>query len=215
MIIALDGPSAAGKGTLARRLAAHYDLAHLDTGSLYRAVGGRVLREGGDPSDATRAATAAAALTEDDRMAADLRSEAVGQAASKVAAIPEVRAKLLAFQRDFARNPPGGRTGAILDGRDIGTVICPDADVKLFLTASLEARVERRFRELQAAGAAPIKRAVLEEMTLRDRRDSERQAAPLMPAHDAFVLDTSALDADAVFAAAVKHISDRTRSRRA
>lgn len=215
MIIALDGPSAAGKGTLARRLAAHFDLAHLDTGALYRAVGGRVLREGGDPADVARAEAAAAALTEADRMAPDLRSEAVGQAASKVAAIPEVRARLLDFQRNFARNPPGGRGGAILDGRDIGTVICPDADVKLFLTASLAARAERRFRELQAAGAAPIKRAVLEEMTLRDRRDSERQAAPLKPALDAFVLDTSDLDADAVFAAAVGHISERTRSRRA
>jgi len=209
MIIALDGPSAAGKGTLARRLAAHYDLAHLDTGSLYRAVGGRVLREGGDP------AAAAAALTEADRLAPDLRSEAVGQAASRVAVIPEVRARLLDFQRNFAHHPPDGRAGAILDGRDIGTVICPDADVKLFLTASLEARAERRFRELQAAGAAPIKRAVLEEMTLRDRRDSERQAAPLKPAHDAFVLDTSDLDADAVFAAAVEHVSERMRSRRA
>jgi len=215
MIIALDGPSAAGKGTLARRLAAHYGLAHLDTGSLYRAVGGRVLREGGDPGDAAHAVAAAAALTEEDRLAGDLRSEAVGQAASKVAAIPQVRAKLLEFQRDFARNPPGGAAGAILDGRDIGTVICPEADVKLFLTASLEARAERRFRELQAAGAAPIKRAVLEEMTLRDRRDSERQTAPLMPAHDAFVLDTSALDADQVFAAAVEHVSERMRSRRA
>ena len=215
MIIALDGPSAAGKGTLARRLAAHYDLAHLDTGSLYRAVGGRGPRGGGDPADAARAAAAAAALTEADRMAPDLRSEAVGQAASKVAAIPEVRARLLDFQRNFARNPPGGRAGAILDGRDIGTVICPGADVKLFLTANLDARAERRFRELQEAGAAPIKRAVLEEMTLRDRRDSERQAAPLKPARDAFVLDTSALDADAVFAAAVEHVSERMRSRRA
>ena len=178
MIIALDGPSAAGKGTLARRLAAHYGLAHLDTGSLYRAVGGRVLRAGGDPADAAHAVAAAAALSEADRMAADLRSEAVSQAASKVAAIPEVRARLLDFQRNFAHHPPDGRAGAILDGRDIGTVICPDADVKLFVTASLEARAEQRFRELQAAGAAPIKRAVLEEMTLRDRRDSERQAAP-------------------------------------
>ena len=215
MIIALDGPSAAGKGTLARRLAAHYDLAHLDTGSLYRAVGGRVLREGGDPSNVAHAAAAAAALSEADRTAPDLRTEAVGQAASKVAAIQEVRVKLLDFQRKFARHPPGGRAGAILDGRDIGTVICPDADVKLFLTASLEDRVERRFRELQAAGAAPIRHAVLEEMTLRDRRDSERQAAPLKPAHDAFVLDTSGLGPDAVFAAAVQHISERTRSRRA
>lgn len=215
MIIALDGPSAAGKGTLARRLAAHYRLAHLDTGSLYRAVGGRVLREGGDPADVARAVAAAAALSEADRAAADLRTEAVGQAASRVAAIPEVRAKLLDFQRNFAHHPPGGRAGAILDGRDIGTVICPDAEVKLFLTANFEARAERRFRELQAAGAAPIKRAVLEEMTLRDRRDSERQSAPLKPAADAFVLDTSDLDADAVFAAAVEHISERMRSRRA
>jgi CMP/dCMP kinase len=215
MIIALDGPSAAGKGTLARRLAAHYDLAHLDTGSLYRAVGGRVLREGGDPADVARAVAAATALSEADRMAPDLRSEAVGQAASQVAAIPEVRAKLLDFQRNFAHHPPGGFAGAILDGRDIGTVICPDADVKLFLTASPESRAGRRFRELQEAGAAPIRHAVLEEMKLRDRRDSERQSAPLKPAPDAFVLDTSGLDPDAVFAAAVEHISERTRSRRA
>jgi cytidylate kinase len=215
MIIALDGPSAAGKGTLARRLAAHYDLAYLDTGSLYRAVGSRVLREGGNPADVAHAAAAASSLSEADRMAPDLRTEAVGQAASKVAAIPEVRTRLLHFQRNFAHRPPGGRAGAILDGRDIGTVICPDADVKLFLTATLEARAERRFRELQEAGAAPIRHAVLEEMTLRDRRDSERQAAPLKPAHDAFVLDTSTLDADAVFTAAVEHVSERMRSRRA
>jgi cytidylate kinase len=214
-VIALDGPSAAGKGTLARRLAAHYDLAHLDTGSLYRAVGRRVLREGRDPADAKYAAEVALKLQLVDLEDPELRSEATSQAASVVAAIPEVRANLLTWQRQFATDPPGGKRGAILDGRDIGTVICPGADVKLFVTAGLEARAERRFRELQAAGANPIRRAVLDEMASRDRRDSERATAPLLPAPGAFVLDTSNLDADAVFDRVVAFIESTTRSRRA
>lgn len=214
-VIALDGPSAAGKGTLARRLAAHYDLAYLDTGSLYRAVGRRLLREGHDPADAIYAATTALNLQPVDLEDPELRTETTSQAASVVAAIPEVRANLLAWQRQFARTPPEGKQGAILDGRDIGTVICPDADVKLFVTADLDARAERRFQELQAAGANPIRRAVLDEMASRDRRDSERATAPLLPAPDAFVLDTSHLDADAVFDRVVAFIESKTRSRRA
>ncbi|MCW5746252.1 MAG: (d)CMP kinase [Alphaproteobacteria bacterium] len=214
-LIALDGPSAAGKGTLARRLAAHYGLAHLDTGALYRAVGRRVLREGRDPADAAYAAQVASDLQPVDLEDPELRSEATSQAASMVAAIPAVRANLLAWQRRFAAQPPGGKPGAVLDGRDIGTVICPDAEVKLFVTASLQARAERRFRELQAAGADPIRRAVLDEMAARDRRDSERAAAPLVPAPGAFVLDTSELDADAVFDRVVAYINSRISPRRA
>jgi len=214
-VIALDGPSAAGKGTLARRLAVHYDLAYLDTGSLYRAVGRRVLSEGRDPADARYAAKVALDLQPVDLEAPELRTEATSQASSVVAAIAEVRANLLAWQRQFARMPPDGKQGAILDGRDIGTVICPDADVKLFVTADLDARAERRFQELQAAGGNPIRRAVLDEMASRDRRDSERATAPLLPAPDAFVLDTSQLDADAVFERVVAFIESKTRPRRA
>jgi cytidylate kinase len=215
LVVAVDGPSAAGKGTLARRLAAHFGLAHLDTGSLYRAVGRRVLREGHAPSDTTYAAQVARDLQPVDLDDPELRSEASSQAASVVAAIPAVRANLLAWQRDFARRPPGGAAGAVLDGRDIGTVICPEADAKIFITASPDARAERRFRELQAAGANPIRRAVLDEMAARDRRDSERATAPLAPAPDAFVIDTSALDANQVFERAVAFIESRVRSRRA
>ncbi|HJQ59730.1 MAG TPA: (d)CMP kinase [Vineibacter sp.] len=215
LVITVDGPSAAGKGTLARRLAAHYGLAHLDTGSLYRAVGRRVLRQGRDPADATYAAEVARDLQPVDLEDSELRSEAASQAASVVAAIAAVRTNLLDWQRQFAARPPGGRPGAVLDGRDIGTVICPDAAAKLFVTAGLEARAERRFRELQAAGANPIRRAVLDEMAARDRRDSERATAPLAPAQDAFVIDTSTLDADAVFERAVAFIDSKTRSRRA
>ncbi len=214
-VIALDGPSAAGKGTLARRLACHFDLAHLDTGSLYRAVGRRILREGRNPKDATYAAEIASSLQPVDLKDPELRSEAASQAASIVAAIPAVRANLLAWQREFAKAPPDGKRGVVLDGRDIGTVICPDADVKLFVTASPEARAERRFQELQAAGANPIRRAVLDEMASRDRRDSERATAPLLPADGAFVLDTSDLDADAVFDRVVAFIESKTRPRRA
>jgi CMP/dCMP kinase len=213
MIIAIDGPAASGKGTLARRLARHFGLAHLDTGGLYRAVALRALEAGGDPADAAVAAAAARAVHAGDLRDPRLREERVAQAASVVAAIPAVRQALLAFQRDFARSPPGGEAGAVLDGRDIGTVICPGAAAKLFVTASLEARAARRVRELRERGETAIYEAVLQDMKDRDARDSQRRAAPLVPADDAFVLDTTALDADAAFAAALDFI-DRKRAAR-
>jgi len=205
MIIAVDGPAAAGKGTLARRLAAHFGLPYLDTGLLYRGAGLAVLRAGGDPEDPAAALAAAAGL---DLAALDdpeLRGEAAGAAASKVAALPAVRAALLAAQRAFAARPPG----AVLDGRDIGTVVCPKADHKLFVTASLEIRAERRLKELRARGVEIIQERVLQDMRERDARDSQRSVAPLVPASDSFVLDTSGLDADAAFAAALGHITSR------
>ena len=207
LVVAVDGPAAAGKGELTRRLAQHFNLARLDTGLLYRAVGWAVLQAKGDPADEGAALDRAKALLAADLENPDLRSEAAGGAASKVAAIPAVRAQLVDFQRDFARNPPGGASGAVLDGRDIGTVICPDADAKLFLTARAEIRAERRLKELQAKGVEAIGSAVLRDMMERDARDAQRSVAPLEPAKDAFVLDTSDMDADAVFAAAVDFIS--------
>jgi len=204
MIIAVDGPAASGKGTLARRLARHFELAHLDTGSLYRAVALKAL-ELGDPADPRIAEKAARALDlsllEDPR----IRGETVTDASSVVAAFASVRAALLDLQRDFARRAPG----AVLDGRDIGTVVCPDADAKLFLTATPEARADRRTRELRAAGHRAIYQRVLEDMKARDARDSARRAAPLVPADDAIVIDTSSLDADAVFAAALASIAEK------
>ena len=209
MIIAVDGPAAAGKGTLARRLAAHYRLAHLDTGKLYRATALETVLAGADPADPV-AATAAAgrvtpALVGDPR----LGEERIAQGASVVAAIPGVRAALLTFQRDFARHPPGGERGAVLDGRDIGTVVCPDADAKFYVLASLEARAKRRFKELRDAGADAIYERVLQDMKDRDARDSQRRTAPLRPADDAFVLDTTALDAEAALAAAITYIDGK------
>jgi cytidylate kinase len=199
VIVAIDGPSAAGKGTLARRLAAALDFAYLDTGLLYRAVGARLLAEGRAPGDPLAAERAAAELEPADLERADLRSEAVAQAASEVAAQAEVRARLLAFQRRFAASPPDGKAGAVLDGRDIATVVCPEAEVKVFLTASLEARAARRLKELQERGENAIYPRVLQEMRDRDARDSGRAAAPLRPAEEAIVLDTTEMDSDAVF----------------
>jgi cytidylate kinase len=196
LIIAIDGPSAAGKGTLARRLAAHFGLPHLDTGLLYRVVGVKSHRTGQAPAEI------AAELQASDLADPELRTDSAGQQASKVAAIPKVRDNLLNFQRKFAYQP----SGAVLDGRDVGTVICPDAPVKLFVTASPEARAERRYQELRERGADTIKPRVLAEMAERDRRDSERAAAPLKAAPDAFLLDTSDMDADAAFAAALAFI---------
>lgn len=197
LVIAIDGPSAAGKGTLAKRLAAHFGLPHLDTGLLYRAVGTKSARTGQSPAEVAKG------LTNEDLSDPELRSDAAGQAGSRVAAIPEVRDNLLAFQHEFARQD----SGAVLDGRDIGTVICPDAPIKLFVTASPEARAERRFEELRGRGGDPIKPRVLAEMAERDRRDSERAAAPLLTAPDAFLLDTSEMNADAAFAAALAFIA--------
>ena len=202
LIVAVDGPAAAGKGELTRRLARHFDLARLDTGLLYRAVGWAVLQAKQDPADENAAVAAAKALQAADLENPNLRSEAAGGAASKVAAIPEVRANLLKFQKEFASK----EAGAVLDGRDIGTVICPNAPVKLFVTANPEARAERRYQELRARGADTIKPRVLAEMAERDRRDSERAAAPLRAAPDAWLLDTSDMDADAAFAAALAFI---------
>ena len=199
LLIAIDGPAASGKGTLAKRLAAHFKLPHLDTGLLYRAVGWSAAHTSRTPADA------AVALKAADLDNPALRTDEAGQAASKVAAIPEVRVNLLKFQKEFAHQA----SGAVLDGRDIGTVICPDAPVKLFVTASLEARVERRYQELRARGADTIKPRVLAEMAERDRRDSERAAAPLKAAPDAYHLDTSDMDADAAFAAALAFIASK------
>lgn len=207
MIVAVDGPAAAGKGTLARRLAAHLGLPYLDTGLLYRAVGLAVLRAGADPGDDEAAASAARRLDPADLADADLRSERAGAAASRVAAIPAVREALLAFQRDFAHRPPG----AVMDGRDIGTVVCPDADVKLFVTAAPEIRANRRWKELQGRGLSAIRERVLAEMQERDARDSARGVAPLLQAPDAIALDTSDMDADAAFAAALAIVDDRRR----
>jgi len=191
--VAIDGPAAAGKGTIARAVAARFGFGYLDTGLLYRATGAKVA-EGMDP------VAAAENLTEADLARTDLRSPAAGQAASRVAAMPTVRAALVAFQRDFARRDGG----AVLDGRDIGTVICPGADVKLFVTASDAVRAARRWREL--ADPALTLDAVLDDLRARDRRDSDRAAAPLRPAADAVVIDTSEMDIDAAIAAAAAHV---------
>jgi cytidylate kinase len=202
-IIAIDGPAASGKGTLARRIAEHFGLAHLDTGKLYRAAALGVIKAGGDPADPAAAAKAARGI--DFTRLADPRllAEDVARGSSVVAAIPAVRAALLEAQRGFAHHPPPlGNTpakGAVLDGRDIGTVVCPDADLKLFITASAESRAFRRVKELRERGAEAIYDAVLQDMKERDARDSERPVAPLSAAPDAVTIDTTGLDADEVF----------------
>ena len=199
MIIAIDGPAASGKGTLAKKLAAHYRLRHLDTGLLYRAVAKALLDAGQSPGNRARAVAAAEALDPASFEETALKNQAVGEAASLVSAIPEVRGALVAFQRNFGRTPPG----AVMDGRDIGTVIFPDADVKIFVTAAPEVRAERRTAELRAAGAAADAVSVLEDIRRRDERDTTRATAPLKVAPDAHLLDTTHLDIDAAFRAAV------------
>ena len=211
MIVAIDGPSASGKGTLAKRLAAHLGYAHLDTGKISRAIGLKGARAGGDPAEEEAALRAARTLDPAELDDPELGGDAAAAAASKSAAIPSVREVLLAFQRDFARHPPGGATGAVLDGRDIATVVCPDAAVKIFVTASAEVRAERRHKELRERGEPSIYARVLQEMKDRDARDTNRSVAPLKPAADAFILDTSSLDADQAFAAALGEIERHGR----
>ena len=199
MIIAIDGPAASGKGTLARKLAAHYGLPHLDTGLIYRAVAKGMLDRGHRLDDVANAVVIAHALSPAQFDAAALKRHGVGEAASHVSSIPQVRAAVLAFQRDFGRDAPG----AVLDGRDIGTVVFPDADVKIFVTATPEIRARRRAAELQAAGEAVDLRAITQDIRARDERDSVRTIAPLKPASDAHLLDTTHLDIDAAFRAAL------------
>lgn len=207
IIIAVDGLAATGKGTIARRLAAHWDFAYLDTGALYRAVGVGVLQAGGDPADPIAAEKAALALNPSSVQALmedpALRTPAASDAASKVAAVQGVRDALLKFQKDFAAHPPAGQKGAVLDGRDIGTVITPDAMVKLFVEAAPEIRAHRRFLELQGRGENVTEAAVLVDMQARDARDASRVTAPTKPADDAVILDTSHLNADQAFEKAV------------
>ena len=204
-IIAIDGPSASGKGTLARRLADSLHYAYLDTGAVYRLVALQVLNNGHDPAEADKAIAAARevelAFEPEQLQNPDLRNDHVAQATSKASAHPAVRAILMDIQRNFAAHPPliPGKppfNGAILDGRDIGTVVCPDAALKLFVTASPEIRAKRRFKELQSKGFTTTYDAVLQDMCERDARDSERTTAPLKPAEDAVLLDTSDLTAD-------------------
>ena len=209
MIIAIDGPAAAGKGTLARKLADRFNLTYLDTGALYRATGLRAMRAGTDLSDAAAVAAEASAITTADREDPALRDEATGDMASKVSAIPQVRAALLDYQRNFAANPPAGFDGAILDGRDIGTVVCPEADAKLYVTASDEVRAHRRWLELKAKGSDVEEATVLAEMQERDARDAARATAPMKPADDAHLLDTSELAIEAAFDAAREFVSNK------
>jgi cytidylate kinase len=206
LIIAIDGPAAAGKGTLARRLAAALGLPYLDTGLLYRAVARRVLDDGADPSDPIATEAAAMALRPADLERGDLRSPEVDRAAASVASVPAVRAALLAFQRQFGRE-----RGAVLDGRDIGTVIFPDADAKLFVTASVAARAERRFRELSGRGAEVTLQEVTDDLQARDAADAARAAAPLRQADDAVRLDTTDLDPDQAFSSAMAIVAAARR----
>lgn len=210
-VIAIDGPAASGKGTIARRLAAALGFSHLDTGSLYRVVALAVIRKGGNPADREAALKAVEAI--DFSLLEDpaLRSPETSEGSSTVAAIPEVRTAILAFQRAFAANPPGGK-GAVIDGRDIGTIICPDAEVKLYVTAEPQTRARRRFLELRARGVNASETEVLADIQARDARDMNRPIAPLRQAGDAHLLDTTHLDIEAAVAQALKVVHAKLRT---
>ncbi|HEY4115727.1 MAG TPA: (d)CMP kinase [Rhizomicrobium sp.] len=212
IVIAVDGTAASGKGTLAKKLAAHFHFAHLDSGSLYRLVALGVVDAGGDPNMEADAVKAARAIDVGRRDDPRIRSAEIGHAASLVSVFPAVRQALLEFQRNFAANPPGSARGAVIDGRDIGTVICPDATAKLFVDARPEVRAQRRFLELTSFGGWPDEATILKELVERDKRDRERAASPLKPAADALLLDTSQLDIDAAFAAALALVKPKVEA---
>ena len=207
MIIAVDGSAASGKGTLSKRLADHFNLAHLDTGSLFRALALQLLNAGTeiDIIDKNQAIEESARLDLGLCIAPEIRTDRVASLASKVAILPEVRANLLTLQRNFANDPPHGN-GAVLDGRDIGSVVVPETPIKLFIDAKLEVRAERRFKELLHAGQSVIFRDVLADMRERDQRDRNRSVAPLRAADGAKIIDTSTMDAEKVFAVALDHV---------
>lgn len=217
VVIAIDGTSGCGKGTLARKLARHYGFAHLDSGALYRLVALGVLRNGGDPACAEEAARAAREIDPDGINEPQLRSAAVGDAASLVAAVPEVRSAVFRFQRDFAAHPPGLAPGAVIDGRDIGTVICPEATAKLFVDARPRVRAIRRWLELKQRlesdqSGLPDIETIEADLIARDQRDRARPMAPLRQAEDAVLLDTSDLDIEAAFAKALALINDKVET---
>ena len=218
IVIALDGTAACGKGTLARKLARHYGFAHLDSGALYRLVALGVLRNGGDPACVADASRAAREIDPEGINDPGLRSPAAADAASMVAAIPQVRDAVLQFQRDFAQHPPGGARGAVIDGRDIGTVICPRATAKLFVDASPRIRAMRRWLELgkqhgeRGGPPVPDVAAIEADLIARDQRDRSRSVAPLRRAEDAVLLDTSDLDIEAAFAKALALVNDKVET---
>ncbi len=210
LIIALDGPAASGKGTLARHLASHYNLALLDTGVLYRAVGWNVIQAGGNPNNEIDALQALKKLPNTDLSNKELRSESIGTAASQVAAKPSIRLALVDFQRTFANNPPANKNGTILDGRDIGTVICPDAPVKIFITADVETRAKRRFLEEFGNNKNDKEyQKILQKLRDRDKRDTSRASSPLKQAKNAHLIDTTYSDIEAVFEAAITFVSSK------
>lgn len=207
-VIAIDGTAASGKGTIAKALARHFGFDHLDTGALYRGVAALVLRQGGDPASRHDAIAACGLFMPGSIPDGELRTARVGEAASLVSAVPEVRQCLRQLQTDFAATPPGGK-GAVIDGRDIGTVICPDAPAKLFVTASVEERTRRRWRELDALGLGKTYEDLLDELRARDERDAARPISPMKPAPDAVLLDTTDLSIDAAVAAALGLVSGK------
>jgi cytidylate kinase len=209
IVIAVDGTAASGKGTLAKKLAAHFHFAHLDSGALYRLTALAVLEAKGDPASAADAVRGAQSIDLSLAGGSAIRTDIVGQAASQVAAIPAVRQALLDFQRSFLAAPPGGSPGAVMDGRDIGTVICPEATAKLYVDARPELRAHRRWLELNAMGIERDQAELLAELNARDAADKSRPISPLIQAPDAALLDTSDLSIDAAFAAALALVSPR------